>query len=100
MNRIKGIPLINQVPAGQPAHPVHPVILSLPSLLSPFDTLTIDHGYDFTPVLKNQKTYRRLFGTIFFEGSESMLVAALQLFATQKIPKNHKKSKANSIFVS
>jgi hypothetical protein len=29
-----------------------------------------------------------------------MLVAALQLLATQKIQKNRKKSKANSFFVS
>jgi len=60
----------------------------------------IHHRDDFTSVAKNQKTYRRLFGMIFFEGSEPMLATALQSFATQKIPKNHQNSKANSIFIS
>jgi hypothetical protein len=97
---MKGIPLANQAPREQAAHPGHPVILSLPSLLSPFDTLTIDHGHDFTTVLKNKKTYRRLFGMIFFEASQSMVVAALQHLATRKILKNRKNTKANSFFIS
>jgi len=59
-------------------HAVHPVILSLPSFLRPFDILIIHHGNDFTPVRKRQKTYRRLFGMIFFGGSESTLIAYLQ----------------------
>jgi hypothetical protein len=71
---------------------------SASKFLSPFDALIIDHGDDFTPVRENQKTYRRLFGMIFFEGYESMVVTALQLVATQKIFKKRKNTKANSIF--
>jgi hypothetical protein len=69
------------------------------SFLSPFDTLIIDHGHEFTPVPENQKTYRRLFGMIFFRGPESMLATALQRLATQKILKNRQNSKANSFFL-
>jgi hypothetical protein len=60
----------------------------------------INHGDDFTPVRENQKTYRRLFGMIFFGGAASMVVTALQWLATKKISKNRKNSKANSIFIS
>jgi hypothetical protein len=66
----------------------------------PADVFITHHGDDFTPVCENQKTYRRLFGMIFFEGSESMLAAALQQFATRKILKNCENSKTNSIFSS
>ena len=37
---------------------------------------------------------------IFFEGSESVVVASLQRLAARKISKNHKNSKANSVFIS
>src|ERR1700722_16552944 len=63
-----------------------------------FDTFMIDHGYDFTPVRRNQKTYRRLFGMIFLEGSESMVVVYLQWLATLKILKNSKNTKAKYHF--
>jgi hypothetical protein len=36
---------------------------------------------------------------IFFGGWESMVMSALQRLATQKISKNGKNSKANSIFI-
>jgi hypothetical protein len=68
--------------------------------LSPFDTSIIDHGDDFTTVPENQKTYRRLFGMIFFKGSESMVVTAPQWLAAQKISKNRQNTKANSFFVA
>jgi len=70
------------------------------SFLSPFDTLMIHHGDDFTPLPENQKTYRRLFGMIFLEGFDPVLTAVLQRLATQKIFKKRKNSKANSIFIS
>jgi hypothetical protein len=66
----------------------------------PADVLIIHHGNDFTPVLENQKTYRRLFDTIFFGGFEPMVAAALQRLATRKILKNRQNTKANSFFVS
>jgi hypothetical protein len=69
-------------------------------LLIPADVFIIHHGNDFTAVCENQKTYRRLFGMIFFEGSESMLHPCLQCLATFKISKKRQKSKANSFFVS
>jgi hypothetical protein len=69
-------------------------------LLIPADVFIIHHGNDFTAVCENQKTYRRLFGMIFFGGFESMLIPYPQRLATQKIPKNGKKSKANSFFVA
>jgi hypothetical protein len=81
-------------------HAVHPVILSLPSFLLPADVFIIHHGDDFTPVCERQKTYRRLFGMIFFGGSESMLAAARQQLATLKILKSRKNGKANSFFIS
>jgi len=59
----------------------------------------IYHGDDFTPVRERQKTYRRLFGMIFFGGCASILVPALQWLATPKISKNRQNSKANSIFI-
>ncbi len=52
------------------------------SFLIPLDTLMIHHGDDFTPVREYQKTYRRLFGMIYFGGSESILILYLQRFAT------------------
>jgi hypothetical protein len=61
--------------ASHPAHPAHPVIL--PNLL-PIDVFIIHHGNDFTPVCENQKTYRRLFGMIFFGGFGSLLIPNLQ----------------------
>jgi hypothetical protein len=69
-------------------------------LLIPTDDFIIHHGHDFTLVPENQKTYRRLFGMIFFGGSESMVAAALQQLATRKILENRQNSKANSFFVS
>jgi hypothetical protein len=68
--------------------------------LLPADDFIIHHCDDFTPVPKNQKTYRRLFGTIFFGGPESMLIPCLQWLAMQKFSKNRKNTKANSIFIS
>jgi hypothetical protein len=97
MDRIKRISFANPAPAEYASHPAHPVILSP---LLPADVFIIHHGNDFTPNRKNQKTYRRLFGMIFLEGSESMVVAPLQRLATQKILKKRQKSKANSFFVS
>jgi hypothetical protein len=67
--------------------------------LVPADVFIIHHRNDLTPVRENQKTYRRLFGMIFFGGCESMVVTALQWLATLKISKNGKNSKANSIFI-
>jgi hypothetical protein len=96
MNRIS---YANQVHAERASYPGHPVILSLPSFLNPLDIPILHHGDDFTPVRENQKTYRRLFGTIFFGGSESMVISALQWFATRKFSKNRQNSKANSIFI-
>jgi hypothetical protein len=58
------------------------------------------HNDNPTRSAENQKTYRRLFGMIFFGGSEWMLVATLQQLATQKISKNRKNTKANSFFIS
>jgi len=84
------------VSAEKTSHPVHPVILSN---LIPANVFIIHHRNDFTPILERQKTYRRLFGMIFFGGSEPMVVAARQWLATQKISKNGKNSKANSIFI-
>jgi len=89
-----------QVPAEWASNPVHPVILSLPSFPCPFDALFIHHGNDFTPVHKNQKTYRRLFSMIFFGGSEALLIPYLQRLAMRKISKNRQKPKTNSIFIS
>jgi hypothetical protein len=57
------------------------------------------HGENPTRNAKNQKTYRRLFGMIFLEGSLSMLITALQRLATWKILKNRQNSKANSFFI-
>jgi hypothetical protein len=68
--------------------------------LSPFDTSIIDHGDEFTTDRENQKTYRRLFGMIFFRGSESMVITAPQWLAAQKILRNRKNMKANSFFIS
>jgi hypothetical protein len=62
------------------------------------DTFSIHLGHDFTPVRENQKTYRRLFGMIYFGGSESMLVIAAQLLATQEISKRGEKRKAKYHF--
>ena len=42
----------------------------------------IHHGDDFTPVRERQKTYRRLFGMIFFARSDAMLIPYLQRLAT------------------
>ncbi|HEV7926519.1 MAG TPA: hypothetical protein VGR14_14250 [Verrucomicrobiae bacterium] len=66
----------------------------------PADDFIIDHGNDSTLIPKKQKTYRRLFDTIFFGGSEPMLDAALQQLATRKILKNRQNTKANSFFLS
>jgi hypothetical protein len=62
------------------------------------DSFIIHHGNDFTPVRQNQKTYRRLFGMIFFGGFESMLVTTWQRLATQKILKNRQNTKAKYHF--
>jgi hypothetical protein len=77
----------------------NPAILSLPLFLIPADVFTIHHGDDFTPIPDRQKTYRRLFGMIFFGGFVWMVVTALQRLATRKILKNRKNSKTNSIFI-
>jgi hypothetical protein len=61
-------------------HPAHPVILSN---LIPSDVFILHHGNDSTPVRENQKTYRRLFGMIFFEEFGSLLIANLQRLATR-----------------
>jgi hypothetical protein len=66
----------------------------------PADDFIIHHGDDFTLVPENQKTYRRLFGMIFFGGSDPMLASVLQQFATRKILKNRQNSKVNSFFDS
>jgi hypothetical protein len=58
------------------------------------------HNDNLTRRAENQKTYRRLFGMIFFGGSESMLNTYLQRFAMQKIFKNRKNTKTNVIFIS
>jgi hypothetical protein len=67
------------------------------SLLST-DVFIIHHADDFTAVRINQKTYRRLFGMIFFEGFGTLLIPYLQWFATLKVSKNRKKSKAKYHF--
>jgi hypothetical protein len=77
------------------SHPVHPVILSN---LIPSDVFIIYHGDDFTPVCENQKTYRRLFGMIFFGGFGKMLTAGWQWLATRKILKNRQNTKAKYNF--
>jgi hypothetical protein len=53
------------------------VLFTVP-LVPLINTLIIHHGNDFTRVRENQKTYRRLFGMIFFGGFGSMLVAPIQ----------------------
>jgi hypothetical protein len=58
------------------------------------------HDENLTRSAKNRKTYRRLFGMIFFGGSEPMLAAALQRLATHEILKNRQNTKANSFFIS
>ncbi|HEV7925146.1 MAG TPA: hypothetical protein VGR14_07325 [Verrucomicrobiae bacterium] len=73
---------------------------SPPRFLLPADDFIIHHGYDFTPVRENQKTYRRLFGMIFFGWLEPLLIAYLQRLIMQKTAKNRKNSKANSFLIS
>jgi hypothetical protein len=91
MNKIS---YADQVTAGNASHPFHPVILSLPSFPSPFDSFIIHHGNDLTPVCGYQKTYRRLFGMIFFGASVGMQMTFLQRLPKGKTPKKVKKSKA------
>jgi hypothetical protein len=79
---------------------VHSRPFAVAFLLLPDDVFMIHHGIDFTPIREDQKTYRRLFGMIFFGGFFWLLVPNLQWFATLKISKNRQKSKANSIFIS
>jgi len=62
-----------------------------PQILIPVDVFIHLHAGDFTLVQKGQKTYGRFFDTIFFEGSEVMLIPRRQCLATQKILKNRKK---------
>jgi hypothetical protein len=76
-------------------HPAHPVIL--PNLI-PIDVFILHHGNDSTPVRENQKTYRRLFGMIFFRGFGALLIPCLQPLATLKFSKNSKKPKAKYHF--
>ena len=90
MDRIKRISFANPAPAEYASHPAHPVILSP---LLPADVFIIHHGNDFTPNRKNQKTYRRLFGMIFFAGSEPMVVTPLQRLAARKNSKTVKTQK-------
>jgi hypothetical protein len=77
---------------------VHSRPFAVAICLLPADVFILHHGDDFTPVRERQKTYRRLFGMIFFEGSLSMVVPALQWLATLKILKNRKKWKAKCHF--
>jgi len=56
------------------------------------------HNENLTKSAKNQKTYRRLFGMIFFGRSESLLWPILQRLATRKIFKNGKNTKAKCHF--
>jgi hypothetical protein len=52
-----------------------PYLTACPSSFRiPFDALLIHHADDFTPVRERQKTYRRLFGMIFFGGLEPLLI--------------------------
>ncbi len=62
--------------------------------LLPADVFIIHHADDFTTVRENQKTYRRLFGMIFFGASFSMLTAIPQWLLKLKNVKKSKKSKA------
>jgi hypothetical protein len=64
------------------------------------DTLLYSHDENPTRSAKNQKTYRRLFGMIFFGGLDSLLIPCLQRLATRNFLKNRKNSKANSIFMA
>ncbi|HEV7926152.1 MAG TPA: hypothetical protein VGR14_12395 [Verrucomicrobiae bacterium] len=66
--------------------------------LLPADVFMIHHGHDFTPIRERQKTYRRLFGMIFFGGFGLMLVAAMQWLVEAKSSKNMKKGKAKYHF--
>jgi hypothetical protein len=55
------------------------------NLLSPngIDMYSHTHARNLTINAKNQKTYGRLFGMIYFGGIVSMLVFAAQMLATQ-----------------
>jgi hypothetical protein len=56
------------------------------------------HDENLTRSAKNQKTYRRLFGMIFFGGFGSLLIPDLQWLATRKILKNGQNTKAKYHF--
>jgi len=75
-----------------------PCVLFTVPFVPLISTFILHHGDDFTPVRENQKTYRRLFGMIFFGEFRSLLIPNLQLFATLKITKNRQKSKAKYHF--
>ncbi len=62
-------------------------------------TFLYSHDENLTRSAENQKTYGRLFGMIFFGGSEPMLIPYLQRFATQKIFKSRQNTKAKLIFI-
>jgi hypothetical protein len=57
-------------------------------------TFLYSHDENLTRSAKNQKTYRRLFGMIFFGESWPMLITYLQQLATLKILKNRQNTKA------
>jgi hypothetical protein len=47
--------------------------------------MIIHHGHNSGTERKKAKTYRRFFGTIFFEGVGSTLVVERELLATNEI---------------
>jgi hypothetical protein len=79
----------------RPCSQARPVSCIDPFVPSNVDVI-IDHGGDLSTRAKKQKTYRRLFGMIFFGGFGATLVAAMQRLATTKSSKNTKNRKANS----
>jgi hypothetical protein len=62
--------------------------------------LFYSHAENLTISAKIRKTYGRLLGMIFLEGSGALLITSLQRFATQKTFKNRKKRKTKCHFLS
>jgi hypothetical protein len=60
---------------------------------SNFELITHHFGDDLGTKLKNQKTYRRLFGMIFFGGFRALLIAGRQLLTKAKNTKKCEKPK-------
>jgi hypothetical protein len=99
-NRRNADSLAQQAASGLPSRDMPAPSRRQPALRDPSraELFQCSRGH-ITRTLKNQKTYRRFSGTIFFGEVELVEHPQLQPLAGHKIPKNRKNTKKSVIFL-